>query len=146
MSKEKQAVGRPSSNGSRAKGRPSKRTPVSGHRDILTVDGKKDGFIYRWVNDVDNRLARFQAAGYKFVDHDVEVGLKTVDNPTTYSGSVVSKNVGQGVTAYLMCTLQEFYDEDQAAKLEKVDQYEAEMKRTLNSGRDGTYGKVEIKN
>lgn len=144
MSNEtKKAVGRPKSTESRAVGRPKKRIPVSGHRDVLTVEGKQEGYVYRWVNDVDSRITRFQAAGYELVEADVQVGARTVDNPGKF-GSVVSKNVGRGVTAYLMRIPEEFYKEDQAAKLKEVDEKEADMKRTLNSGRDGTYGSVKI--
>lgn len=144
MSNEtKRAVGRPKSNESRAVGRPKKRIPVSGHRDVLTVQGKQEGFVYRWVNDVDSRIARFKAAGYELVEDDVEVGTPTVDNPGKY-GSVVSKDVGRGTTAYLMRIPEEFYSEDQAAKMRQVDESEADMKRTLNSGHDGTYGSVKI--
>lgn len=134
---------RPSSNESRATGRPTRRIPVSGYRDILSVDGKEDGFVYRWVNDIDNRIQRFQQGGYELVDHDVEVGQRTVDNPGKY-GSVVSKDVGKGRTAYLMRIPEEFYKEDQQAKQREVKRTEDDMKRTLNSGRDGTYGEVKI--
>lgn len=143
MSNEKLSLGRPKEGQSRAEGRPKRRIPVSGYRDILTVEGKQDGYVYRWVNDVDNRISRFQAAGYDFVQHEVEVGQRTVDNPGKY-GSVVSKAMGQGRIGYLMRIPEEFYLEDQAAKQRGITQVEDNMKRTLNSGRDGTYGKVTI--
>lgn len=139
------SLGRPQQGQSRAEGRPKRRIPVSGYRDILTVEGKEYGYVYRWVNDVDNRIARFQEGGYELVEHEVEVGQRTVDNPGKY-GSVVSKDVGKGRTAYLMRILEEFYAEDQAAKQRNILDAEIDMKRALNSGRDGTYGKVKIGN
>ena len=123
----------------------TKRIPVSGHRDILTVHGKEDGYVYRWVNDENGRIDRLKAAGYELVDHDVDVGQRTVDTSKGTS-SVVSKYVGQGVTSYLMRTKAEYYEEDQAAKNKAIDESEADMKRTLNSKQNGTYGKVEFEN
>lgn len=121
----------------------TKRIPVSGHRDILTVHGKEDGYVYRWVNDENGRIDRLKAAGYELVDHDVEVGQRTADTSKGTS-SVVSKYVGQGVTSYLMRTKAEFHKEDHEAMMKKVDESEADMKRTLNSNRNGTYGKVDF--
>ena len=43
------------------------RTPVSGRRDIMTVAGKDDAFVYRWVTDVKDRISRFVAGGYEHV-------------------------------------------------------------------------------
>ena len=38
------------------------RTPISG-RNVLTVQGKEPGYVYRIVNDSGDRIAQFQAAG-----------------------------------------------------------------------------------
>jgi hypothetical protein len=92
---------------------------------------------------VDNRLSKFKAAGYEFVEHNVEVGTRDVDSSNGTS-SVVNKDVGKGVTAYLMRIDEEFYEEDQAAKQKTISDKEASMKRTLNSGDNGTYGSVKI--
>lgn len=116
-----------------------KRVPVSGNRDILTVHGKEDGFVYRWVNDNDNRVQRFLDAGYDFVEHDVNVGTKSVDNTDTSIGRV-SKNVGRGVTSYLMRIDEDWYKEDQDAKQKTVNASEA----SLNKPGDGQYGNVKI--
>ena len=121
-----------------------KRTPVSGNRNILTVEGKDPNYKYTWVNDDDKgSIQRFKEAGYEFVDDELKVGDKNVDGSTLPS-SVVSKNVGQGLTAYLMRQPMEFHEEDMAAKHKRVDELEADMKRELNSGKDGTYGSVEF--
>ncbi len=129
------------------KNRPSrenKRIPVSGRRDIMTVNGKDDGFEYRWVNDSDDRISRFQRGGWEFAPDEVVVGQRTADTSTD-SSSITSKSVGKGTTAYLMRIKKEWYEEDQTAKAKQINEYEEDLKRTLNSGKDGTYGKVEIK-
>lgn len=121
-----------------------KRIPVGDNRDILTVEGKEDGYVYRWVIDVDNRIQRFQDGGYEFVEHGVAVGIPSVNQAQT-DGKVVTKQTGGGRTSYLMRIKQEWYDEDQAAKSKKIDESEGAMKRKLNSGEDGQYGKVSFK-
>jgi len=126
--------------------RPSKRPnriPVSGKRDILTVEGKDPNYKYTWVNDTNGMVQRFKQGGYEVVEHDVMVGQNQADhsNPTS---KAVSMNVGQGVTAYLMRIPKEWHDEDMKAKQDRIDRSEADLKRTLNSGKDGTYGKVTI--
>lgn len=128
----------------RAKKRPSrapKRTPISGHRDILSVKGVPDGWIPRWVNDVSNRIERFLAAGWEFVtDKEVTVGDRTVNSGTDV-GTCITKNVGSGVVAYLMATPKEFYNEDKAASQALIDETEAAI---LNHKEEGQYGKVSI--
>ena len=120
--------------------RKAKRIPVSGSRDILTVEGKDPNFKYSWVNDTDNMLARFQRGGYQFVDHAVEVGQSVADSSEGTS-SIVSKDVGKGVTAYLMRIPMEFYEEDQRNKHKRITEQEDDMRRMVNSGQ---YGKVDI--
>lgn len=128
--------------------RVSKRVPVSGNRDVLTVRGKEDGFNYRWVNDVDDgrRMGVFEKAGYEFVEKDgVSVGDITVDvSDRSTRSSVVQQNVGGGVTAFLMRQPTEWYDEDQANKQKDIADREVDMKRKLNSGADGGYGNFDI--
>lgn len=126
--------------------RPSKRPnriPVSGKRDILTVEGKDPNYKYTWVNDTNGMVQRFKQGGYEVVEHEVIVGQNQADhsNPTS---KAVSMNVGQGVTAYLMRIPKEWHDEDMKDKHNRIDRSEADLKRTLNSGKDGTYGKVTI--
>lgn len=130
----------------RAKNRPDRsknRIPVGGKRDILTVKGKDETYKYTWVNDDRGMLERFIDGGYDFVEHDVEVGQRDVE-ASKGTAKRISKNVGQGVTAYLMRIPKEWHEEDMAAKAKRIDESEEDIKRTLNSGKDGTYGKVEI--
>lgn len=116
------------------------RTPI-GQRNVLTVKGKDPNFVYRIVNDVDDRVTQFQEAGYELVSDDsVKVGDKRV-NATTSMGSHKQLSVGQGTKAVVMRIKREWYEEDQAAKLGHVAEIEA---ATRAKALDGTYGKLEL--
>jgi hypothetical protein len=116
------------------------RTPV-GKRNILTVKGKDPNYVYRVVNDVDDRVAQFVEGGYELVnDNSTDVGDKRVSQGTTV-GSKKIFSVGQGTKGYLMRIKREWYDEDQAAKQGFVNQQEASIKE---KALDGNYGKLEV--
>ena len=115
------------------------RTPV-GQRNILTVKGKDPNFVYRVVNDKDDRIEQFKEAGYELVaDEAVKVGDKRV-NAATSIGSHKQLSVGQGTKAVVMRIRRDWYEEDQAAKLSHVAAVEdATRKKAL----DGTYGELK---
>jgi hypothetical protein len=122
----------------------TRRTPINGTRNRLSVRGKEPGYTYRIVNDTDDRIQTLQEIGYEIVtDSKVSVGDKRIANPTQ-EGSPVQVSVGQGVKAYLMRQKQEWYDEDQAAKNAKTDELESQMKREAKEA--GFYGKLKISN
>jgi hypothetical protein len=98
-----------------------KRVPI-GTRNVLTAPAKA-GYVRRWVNDRDDRIERFREAGYEVVDGDVQVGDPRAGDPTK-TGSPVMKSVGGGVKAYLMEIPKEWYDEDQKAKADRVNEME----------------------
>ncbi len=130
---------------SKAKNRGSKRPeriPVSGRRDVMTVIGKDDAYVYRWVSDDAGRIDRFIAGGYAVVDEDVRVGQDDIDSSRDIA-STVTKQSG-GLTQYLMRIRRDWYEEDQAAKAKVINETEEDMKRTLNNGKDGTYGNVKF--
>lgn len=133
MSNEKEAIAKS------PRGR-TRRTPV-GQRNVLTVNGKEPGYVYRIVNDSGDRVQEFLDAGYEMVDaNSVRVGDKRVNNASA-EGSVSQVSVGQGQKAFVMRIKKEWYDEDQAAKQAHVDRLEATIKE---KALDGTYGKLEI--
>lgn len=80
----------------------TRRTPINGTRNRLNVRGKEPGYVYRIVNDIDDRIQSLKEMGYEIVtDKDVTVGDKRIANPTQ-EGSPVKVSVGQGVQAYVM--------------------------------------------
>ena len=117
------------------------RVPVDGRRDVLTVSNKDPGFVYRWVNDIEDSIARYMRGGYEQVTHSVKIGES--EQAGGGDSSPVSKYVGGGITAILMRIKREWYDEDQRLRDEHTDASEADMFRALNDGRDGKYGEVK---
>jgi len=116
------------------------RIPVS-QRNVLTVKGKDPNYVYRIVNDQDDRITQFQDAGYEIVQKDtVAVGDKRASSGSSL-GSIATMSVDRGQKAYLMRIPKEFYIEDQALKQRTVDAQEASIKE---KALDGTYGKLEI--
>jgi hypothetical protein len=119
-----------------------RRTPINGTRNRLNVRGKEDGYVYRIVNDVDDRIQTMQEMGYEIVsDKSVTVGDKRIANPTQ-EGSPIKVSVGQGVQAYVMRQKQEYFDEDQRAKNAQIDELEASMKKDAMS--HGLNGSLKI--
>lgn len=120
----------------------TRRTPINGTRNRLNVRGQEPGYVYRIVNDIDDRIQTLQEMGYEIVtDKNVTVGDKRIANPTQ-EGSPVKVSVGQGVQAYVMRQKKEWFDEDQKTKNAKNDELEAQMKREAKDA--GFYGKLKI--
>ena len=120
----------------------TRRTPINGTRNRLSVRGKEPGFVYRVVNDIDDRIQTFQEMGYELVtDTNVSVGDKRVATPSK-EGTPQKVSVGQGIQGYVMRQKQEYYDEDQKAKQVQVNELEASMKQTAKS--EGFYGEVRV--
>ena len=120
----------------------TRRTPINGTRNRLNVRGQEDGYVYRIVNDIDDRVQTLQEMGYEIVtDKNVTVGDKRIANPTQ-EGSPVKVSVGQGIQAYVMRQKKEYFDEDQLAKNARNDELEATMKREAKDA--GFYGKLKI--
>ena len=142
---------RPPEHQSRVEGstRPRERTPVSGHRDILTVLGQDPGFVYRWVSDKNEsgrRITRFLAGGWNFVEYseDLGIGADSVYN-TENVGSIVRLPEGSGSFLYLMNIKKEWYDEDQAAKADAINATEKSISRRRSAEQDdGMYGDVKL--
>lgn len=107
----------------------------------LAVRGKEPGFVYRIVNDRDDRVLEFTEAGYQVVqDKDVSIGDKRVDKPAT-EGSVKRFHVGGGDRAVLMRIREDWYTEDQKEKADAIATQELAIKK---DALDGNYGKLVI--
>lgn len=120
------------------------RTRLNGPRDVLTLPAymNDESKHFCYVSDDDKgTVQRFLDAGYEFVVSNVTTGETTVDRPSTHNESVVTKNAGQGVTAYLMCCPMEYYMEELAAVEEQAAQTEADLFRE-NASKDGAYVKA----
>jgi len=119
------------------------RVPVGGKRNITTVNDTPSGFKDRWVNDGNGRLDRFKKAGYEHVPA-ADIGDSGVDESHAQAG-IVSRDMGKGVTAYLMRQREDYFNEDQAAKQRDVDSTEDSIRRDVKDKlKDGHYGSVVI--
>jgi hypothetical protein len=133
MSNQKEAI-------AKAPERRVRRTPI-GQRNVLTLSKKDPNFVYRFVNDVGDRVQEFIEQGYEVVkDSTTSVGDKRLGNPTA-EGGVVQASVGQGTKAIVMRIRKDWYDEDQAQKQAHVNKTEETMK---GEALDGTYGKLDL--
>lgn len=120
------------------------RTPIGAKRELLNVTDTPDGYVDRIVNDNPGRIETFKRAGYEMVEN-ASLGTSNVDGAQASAG-VVSKDVGKGVTAYVMRQKKEYYDEDQNAKQQKILDDERGMQKRVdkNDSKDGTYGEFKI--
>ena len=118
----------------RTQNRP-KRTPL-GARNRLTFGEQDPNFVYRVINDQDERLKQAQEAGYEFVISDQQLGDKRVAEGGKVD-SRVSKPVGNGVRGFLMRIPREYYNEDQQAKADRIDESEKAMKPNSSKGEYG---------
>lgn len=120
------------------------RQPIA-TRGRLNVKGKEPGYVYRFVNDIGDRIEMFQQAGYEVVTKDKH---KIGDNRLDIAGSEGSaaavtvgvKPNGDGQKAVLMRTKQEYYDEDQEAKQAEIRAVQEQIKKP---NLEGTYGSIE---
>ena len=113
-----------------------RRTPLS-QRNRLDVKNKEPGYVYRIVNDVDDRVHLMQEQGYELCskEHVGAIGDKRVDN-TASIGSTAHFSVGQGTKAVVMRIKDEWFKEDQAVKQQQVDEMEASMNQEARKAGD----------
>ena len=116
-------------------------TITSQVKTIVALREKDPNFQYRFVNDIGSRIHQMKEAGYEFVtDDDMVVGEARVSDPTSQGSAkrVVSKD---GTVSFLMRQKKEWFDEDQKAKQDRVDELEQSMK---NEASQGMYGSIKI--
>ncbi len=109
----------------------STRVPLGVSRPKLAVP-QRQGYVRRWVNDVEGRLQGAEAGGYQFVENSaLQAGTQDVDNVNRDLGARMSRVVDKstGMKAYLMEIKQEFHEEDQKLKMREVDEIDSAIKR-----------------
>lgn len=118
------------------------RTPLA-NRSVLGIKGKEPGYVYRIVNDTGDRVASFQEQGYEIVtDSSITIGDRRVGR-ASQDGSPVQVAVGGGIDGFLMRIKEEYYQEDQAYKEQKLAELEQSMKKDATDNAD--YGSLKIK-
>jgi hypothetical protein len=86
--------------------------------NVLTAD-QRPGYRRRFVNDVGDRIAKFEQAGWVVVRGDAGA-FKDRTGKASQLGEAVRKPVGGGMNAVLMEIPEEYYTEDQNAVHNKV--------------------------
>lgn len=121
-------------------GRPT-RTP-NDRRNKLAVHGKKEEFVYRFVNDSPGRVDEMEDLGYVIETTDnVRVGNRQRMSRAV-EGSQVQIPVGGGTNAFLMKIPKEIYEQDQASKNAIAD---AELEGTKQAAKkEGFYGEIKL--
>lgn len=119
------------------------RRTTLGKRNRLAIQNMEEGYTYRIVNDVDDRVDYLKGIGYELCSKEQvgAIGNKRVDN-TSSIGSTAHFSVGQGTKAVVMRIPREYAIEDQAAKQAEIDEVEGTMKSDARKAAD--YGKLEI--
>lgn len=118
-----------------------KRIPTGDTHDIMGVVGADDkDFVYRWVNE--DKIDARKMNGYEIVeDNDIQIATPSVAK--SGSAKTLVTNRKDGSTSTLMRQKKDFYDEDQAAKADKINKSEETMFRQLKEA-DGRYGSIEV--
>lgn len=125
-----------------AKEQRTRRTPLD-TRNVLTVAGKDPNYHYRIVNDTGDRVQEMIERGYEIVtDKSIRVGDRRIDVPTA-EGTPVKVSVGSGTSGYVMRIKNEWFQEDQQLKAQKVKEMEDSM--LAEARQKGDYGKIEVK-
>lgn len=121
-----------------------KRTPING-RNILSVSNKEDGYEYRFVNDVGDRVEIFKERGWELVDaKDVRIGDRRVEGGSALGSKAQASVDKQGTKAFLMLIPKDWYEEDQADKARSIAEQEKSMKQSALSNNELRSGKLEI--
>jgi hypothetical protein len=114
-----------------------KRVPV-GAGNKMEFEGKDPNYEYRIVNDNPGRLAMFQRASWEFCYDEKRVADKGVAEAGSMDTRIVA-DAGRGLKGFLMRIPKDLYDEDQANKIDKVKESEAQMKNKNPNPVKGQY-------
>lgn len=121
-------------------GRPKREKLTTRHR--LRVKNPDPNYVYRIVNDKDDRVEIMKELGYEVVPN---AGVQVMDRRVDVGGALGSSatiSVGGGVQGVVMRIPKEWYDEAQKEKREEIARIEETIKP---KNLDGTYGnKLEI--
>jgi len=115
------------------------RSPLGVREDVLTVP-EVPGFHVHIINDKNVPSALKQ--GYVFLEEDYVVGGEVVST-AKQSGSVITKDVGGGITAYVMILADKYRKEDDAIRRDRVMDQSRHALENLNG--ESFYGKVSGK-
>lgn len=123
-----------------------RRSRVGGHAFKLTA-AERPGYVRRWVNDTNNRIAEAQELAYDFVS---DPAIQSTGEGSRISRLVGTKANGEPLRAYLMETPVEEYRAGVAEKEAELRQIDEAMHGIVDetgqsAPRGEQYGQVSIK-
>ena len=122
-----------------------KRTPqrgsINGVRNRLNVKNQDPNFVYRIVNDIDDRVEQLLDVGY-IVDTKTTVGDKRAGAPSSVPGTPVMVSLGQGDKGVVMKIPKDLYEQRKLEKEAEIRAREAALQNPTQNGAD--YGKVTL--
>lgn len=140
MSEDKKTVTKVVAAEETAKPVKRERNSIGAYRTKLEVTGQEPGFHYSWINE--ENVGTAEDSGYDFVTHNCKIGNRHI-NVSEIIGGTIRRNVGGGVTAFLMRVPQEWYDHDMAEEQRlKVDALEERVFVENNS--NGLNGGITV--
>lgn len=122
--------------------RTPKRGSVNGVRNRLNVKNRDPNYVYRIVNDIDDRVSELMDVGYE-IDTSTKVGDKRAGAPSSAPGTPVTVSLGQGDKGVVMRIKRELFEERKLEKEQLVREREAALQNPTQNGAD--YGKVSLK-
>jgi hypothetical protein len=124
----------------------AKRTPqrgsINGVRNRLNVKNQDPAYVYRIVNDIDDRVQQLMDVGYE-VDTTTKVGDKRAGSPSAAPGTPVTVSLGQGDKGLVMRIKKELFEERKLEKEAIIREREDALQNPSQNGAD--YGKVTLK-
>ena len=115
------------------------RTPLGKKKDILTCP-KVEGYHVHIINE-ENVPAKLEQ-GYRFLEAGYRLGDKVVSSADN-TGSVMTRDVGQNKTGYVMILSDEYREEDNKIRRDRVMSQAREPLDNLQG--DEYYGHVKTK-
>lgn len=123
----------------------AKRTPqrgsINGTRNRLNVKNQDPAYVYRVVNDIDDRVQNLMDVGYE-IDTLTKVGDKRAGAPSAAPGTPVTVSLGQGDKGVVMRIKKDLFEERKLQKEELIREREAALQNPSQNGAD--YGKVKL--
>jgi hypothetical protein len=109
-------------------------------RNRVSVRNQDPDYVYRVVNDIDNRVEDLVDRGYEIVPQDkvIRGGDKRVDDASAL-GSTSSISLGRGDRGVVMRIRKDWNAEDQATKAIRADELERTMKSDGKQASDYGY-------
>jgi len=105
------------------------RVPV-GIRNPMSVKEKLDpNFEYRFVRNTPGRIEAFVEGGYELVTGDARIGDANIAKASNMGSAFSIASGDNADRVFLMRIPKNFYDEDQAAKADKIAETEKQMKQ-----------------